>query len=72
MRAHWARSRITPTVPNFAICKHIPQIIHQTVPDKNKIPADIRDNMANISAANPRWRHMLYDNEDIRTFILLN
>src|SRR4051812_25871095 len=63
---------IASIVPTFAVGKHIPKIIHQTVPDKNRIPSEIRNNMAEIAAANPNWQHILYDNDDIKLFIILN
>src|SRR5690349_628935 len=63
---------IASIVPTFAVGKCIPKIIHQTVPDKNRIPAVIRDNIKQIAATNPNWQHILYDDKDIKLFIILN
>jgi inositol phosphorylceramide mannosyltransferase catalytic subunit len=47
----------------------IPRIIHQTLPDKSRIPAELSKNIATLKAMNPGWRYVLYDDNDIQEFI---
>lgn len=46
----------------------IPRIIHQTYPGTT-LPEALRDNVANLVAANPGWDHRLYDDKAIECFI---
>lgn len=46
----------------------IPRIIHQTYPGTT-LPEALRDNVADLIAANPGWDHRLYDDRAIELFI---
>lgn len=45
-----------------------PRIIHQTYPGAS-LPEALRDNVADLIAANPGWDHRLYDDRAIEQFI---
>jgi len=47
----------------------IPRIIHQTLPDKSKIPTVVLKNIEYLKSINPGWHHILYDDIDIQEFI---
>lgn len=47
----------------------IPRLIHQTLPDKSDIPEAILNNIERLKTNNPGWRHNLYDDKDIHSFI---
>lgn len=47
----------------------IPHVIHQTLPDKSRLPAHVADNIARLQALNPGWRHVLHDDRDIQRHI---
>jgi mannosyltransferase OCH1-like enzyme len=47
----------------------IPKIIHQTVPDKNKLDDLFSNNIAKLQSINRHWHHRLYDDSDCRSFI---
>lgn len=47
----------------------IPRIIHQTVPNKQDIPAVLLTNISHLKQLNGNWEHRLYDNQDFRKFI---
>jgi mannosyltransferase OCH1-like enzyme len=49
----------------------IPHIIHQTFMSKN-LPKELQENVENIKRLNPGWTYILYDDNDIETFILEN
>ncbi|WP_299284675.1 glycosyltransferase [uncultured Mucilaginibacter sp.] len=49
----------------------IPRIIHQTFMSKN-LPAELQENVERIKRLNPGWTHILYDDNDIQTFIRKN
>src|SRR5665213_1678332 len=48
----------------------IPRIIHQTVPDKNNMRPEFRDNVSRLQSLNKNWEHRLYDDQEIRDFIV--
>lgn len=47
----------------------IPRVIHQTLPDKSRLPAHVADHIARLQAINPGWRHVLHDDADIQHHI---
>jgi inositol phosphorylceramide mannosyltransferase catalytic subunit len=50
----------------------IPKIIHQTVRDKNDIHPVFLNNISELKDRNKEWLHRLYDDEDIRKFLIQN
>lgn len=48
----------------------IPRIIHQTVPDKTNMHQVFLDNVSRLKSLNENWDHHLYDDREIRAFIL--
>jgi len=48
----------------------IPKIIHQTVPDKNKLDSIISENISKLRSANKNWDYRLYGDPECRDFIL--
>ena len=50
----------------------IPKIIHQTLPSKNSIDIRLIENIKNIKNTNNDWEHRLYDDLDIRNYIVKN
>jgi inositol phosphorylceramide mannosyltransferase catalytic subunit len=48
----------------------IPKIIHQTLKNKSGISPILEANIQNLSYVNPNWDYRLYDDEDIRKFLL--
>lgn len=47
----------------------IPRLIHQTFPDKQKLPLDIQENINKIKKMNPSWEYRIYDDHDIDQYI---
>lgn len=50
----------------------IPRTIHQTLPDKSRLPVEVRENIARLKALNPGWRHVFHDDQDVQDFVRLN
>jgi inositol phosphorylceramide mannosyltransferase catalytic subunit len=48
---------------------NIPRIIHQTLPDKVNLAPGVADNVARLKGMNPDWHHVLYDDQDIQSFV---
>jgi mannosyltransferase OCH1-like enzyme len=48
----------------------IPKIIHQTVADKSKLHQVFLDNVSRLKDRNRNWDHRLYDDREVREFIV--
>lgn len=55
-------------LPEFLPEARIPPIIHQTYP-RLTLPEGLQRNVEELIAANPRWKHRLYDDQAIEDFI---
>ena len=60
---------IPDRLPEIEEATAIPKIIHQTFKSKN-LPAEFQKNVDQLKALNPEWEYRLYDDDDIRQFIL--
>lgn len=57
-------------VPLKALGKEISQHIYQTYRTKDGLPQEIAHNIEHIKSSNPEYNYHLFDDEDIKTFIL--
>ncbi|MBI1181143.1 MAG: glycosyltransferase [Alphaproteobacteria bacterium] len=55
-------------VPEAQMGTEIPRLIHQTFANR-ALPAPLEENVDRLRAANPGWRHTLYDDAGIEAFI---
>jgi hypothetical protein len=60
---------IPDRLPKIEEAAVIPRIIHQTFKSKN-LPVEFQKNIDQLKALNPEWEHRLYDDDDIKHFIL--
>ena len=65
------KSRKITFIPDFPSRSEIPKKIHQTYPIKD-LPVALEQNVEYIRTLNPLWEYVLYDDEDIRKFVLVN
>ncbi len=47
----------------------LPRRIYQTYKSKDRLPQELRDNIAQIKKMNPTWEYYLFDDQDIELFI---
>ncbi|QAY79854.1 glycosyltransferase family 32 protein [Sphingosinicella sp. BN140058] len=59
---------MTIDVKMVALGSSVPRIIHQTYATKD-LPSKLRDNVDALRRRNPGWKHRLYDDADIESFI---
>ncbi|RYY07507.1 MAG: glycosyltransferase [Sphingobacteriaceae bacterium] len=62
---------VSKYLPQVSEGTYIPKIIHQTFMSKN-LPLELQKNVENLKKLNPDWVYQLYDDNDIRTFIIKN
>ncbi|MGI4847771.1 MAG: glycosyltransferase family 32 protein [Janthinobacterium lividum] len=59
----------TPRLPMIEFGKSIPKLIHQTFPCKT-LPVTLQKNVENLISLNPGWQHQIYDDHDIKNFVM--
>lgn len=59
-------------LPYVPVGDVIPKKLYQTYRSKTDFPQEIGENIAYLQSLNPDWEYRLYDDEDIKEFILSN